>query len=122
MTEQQTPKIWEKRIEAEVRSLYFADLTSRYALRKQIITGVSFFLSSASAASVVAKFPWYVPVALSVIVAGATAYSIANGVLSTTPTSQSSDVFNFPGSTPSISANGSSNGIVWDLDRSTNQP
>src|SRR5439155_19431443 len=51
----------------------------------------------------------------------ATAYSIANGVLSTAPVSQSTDVFNWPGSTPSISANGTSSGIAWMMDRSRNQ-
>lgn len=48
-------------------------------------------------------------------------FSINNGLLSTSPTSQSLDSYGFPGSTPSISANGSANGIVWDLDRSTSQ-
>jgi fibronectin type 3 domain-containing protein len=51
----------------------------------------------------------------------AKSFSISNGFLSTSPTSQSSDSYNFPGSTPSISANGASNGIVWDLDRSSGQ-
>jgi hypothetical protein len=44
------------------------------------------------------------------------AFSIVSGVLSTSPTSQSNDSYGFPGSTPSISANGSGNGIVWDID------
>ncbi|HEV3255509.1 MAG TPA: S8 family serine peptidase, partial [Gemmataceae bacterium] len=48
-------------------------------------------------------------------------FSISNGVLSTSPTSQGPDSYAYPGSTPSISANGSSNGIVWDLDTGTNQ-
>src|SRR4029077_10912303 len=39
-----------------------------------------------------------------------------NGTLSLSPTSQGPDQYNYPGSTPSISANGSSNGVVWDLD------
>ena len=43
------------------------------------------------------------------------AFSLANGLLSTTPTSQGSAAFNFPGATPSVSANGSTNGIVWTL-------
>lgn len=73
-------EIWNNRIEAEVRSLYFADLTARYTKRKQIITGLSFFLSSAAAATVVGKTPWYVPVVLSSVVAMATAYSIAVGL------------------------------------------
>jgi hypothetical protein len=73
-------EIWNHRIEAEVRSLYFADLTARYTKRKQIITGLSFFLSSAAAATVVGKMPPYVPVVLSSVVAMATAYSIAIGL------------------------------------------
>lgn len=40
-------------------------------------------------------------------------YSIAGGLLSTTPVSRSPMSFKYPGGTPSISANGSQNGIVW---------
>ncbi|MGH9775422.1 MAG: hypothetical protein ACRD50_10800, partial [Candidatus Acidiferrales bacterium] len=43
------------------------------------------------------------------------AFAITNGALSTSPTSQATTVFGFPGSTPAISANGTSNGIVWAL-------
>ena len=43
------------------------------------------------------------------------AYTISNAKLSTTPTSQTSNSFTFPGTTPSISANGTSNGIVWAI-------
>jgi Bacterial lectin/Legume lectin domain/Chitobiase/beta-hexosaminidase C-terminal domain len=43
------------------------------------------------------------------------AYSFANGALSATPTSQSVEQYTFPGPTPSISANGNTNGIVWVL-------
>ena len=42
-----------------------------------------------------------------------TAYSFVNGVLSRTPTSQSLEQYIFPGPTPSISANGNTNAIVW---------
>jgi hypothetical protein len=42
-----------------------------------------------------------------------TAYSFINGVLSSMPTSQSVEQFIFPGPTPSIFANGTTNGIVW---------
>jgi hypothetical protein len=41
------------------------------------------------------------------------AFSLTNGLLSTDPTSQSSASFGYPGATPVISANGTSNGIVW---------
>jgi hypothetical protein len=37
------------------------------------------------------------------------------GLLSTSPASNTSTFFNYPGTTPSISANGTSNGIVWAL-------
>jgi hypothetical protein len=43
------------------------------------------------------------------------AFSFVNGVMSSTPTSISPEFSNFPGSTPTVSANGNSNGIVWDI-------
>ncbi len=43
------------------------------------------------------------------------AFPLSNGLLSPTPLSQSSAPVDFFGSTPSISANGSSSGIVWTL-------
>jgi uncharacterized protein (TIGR03437 family) len=46
------------------------------------------------------------------------AYSINNAQMSTTPSSVSPNRYGFPGCVPSISANGSSNGIVWVLDGS----
>ena len=41
------------------------------------------------------------------------AYTISNAKLSTSPTSQSSNTFPFPGTFPVISSNQSANGIVW---------
>jgi hypothetical protein len=41
-----------------------------------------------------------------------------SGLLSTTPTSSSAKSFNFPGPIPSVSSNGTSNGILWGLDNS----
>lgn len=43
------------------------------------------------------------------------AFSFINGVMSSTATSTSAAFSNFPGSTPVISANGNSNGIVWNI-------
>jgi len=43
------------------------------------------------------------------------AYSFVNGVLSTTPSSQTVEQFSYPGPTPAVSANGTTNGIVWLL-------
>jgi hypothetical protein len=44
------------------------------------------------------------------------AFSISNAKLSTSPSSTSSNSFGYPGATPSISANGTSNGIVWAIE------
>ncbi|HLX01713.1 MAG TPA: pyrrolo-quinoline quinone [Trinickia sp.] len=41
------------------------------------------------------------------------AFPIVNARVATAPTSQSAESFGTPGATPSISANGTSNGIVW---------
>jgi hypothetical protein len=49
------------------------------------------------------------------------AFSIHNAQLSLSPTSQSSGSFDFPGDTLSISANGFKNGIVWALERGSNE-
>jgi outer membrane protein assembly factor BamB len=47
------------------------------------------------------------------------AFKITNAMLSTGPTSQTSNTFRYPGTTPSISANGTSNGIVWAAENTT---
>lgn len=49
------------------------------------------------------------------------AITVSNGVLSTSYWSQSEDNFGFPGATPSISSDGGVNGIVWVVDRGSNQ-
>jgi hypothetical protein len=50
-------------------------------------------------------------------------FSLPDGSAQINPTaaSLSPDKFMFPGSTPSVSANGTTNGIIWDIDLSTNQ-
>jgi hypothetical protein len=77
LTEPQISDVWEGQVSAEVRSLYFGDLASVYTRRKQWITGLSFFLSSGAAATLIAKLPVWVPIVLSMIVALITAYSVA---------------------------------------------
>lgn len=81
LTDGQIDDVWKAQISAEIRSLYFADLTNSFTRQKQWITGISFFFSSGAAATLVAKVdrPW-IPVALSIVVAVATAYSIAIGL------------------------------------------
>jgi hypothetical protein len=44
------------------------------------------------------------------------AFTIINAKLSTSATAQTSNSFGYPGTTPSVSANGSSNGIVWAVE------
>jgi uncharacterized protein (TIGR03437 family) len=46
------------------------------------------------------------------------AFSLVNATLGNSPSSQSSAAFGYPGSVPSISANGVSNGIAWVLESS----
>jgi hypothetical protein len=43
------------------------------------------------------------------------AFPISNAKLATTPSSKSAITFTYPGTTPSVSANGTSNGIVWAM-------
>ena len=47
------------------------------------------------------------------------AFAITNGKLSGSPTSSATNTLGYPGATPSISANGSSNGIVWSYSNSS---
>lgn len=44
------------------------------------------------------------------------AFSISNARLATSASSQSATSFGYPGTTPSISANGTANGIVWAIE------
>jgi hypothetical protein len=43
------------------------------------------------------------------------AFSFSSGAISANPTSTSAETIAFPGATPTVSANGNSNGIVWDI-------
>jgi hypothetical protein len=45
------------------------------------------------------------------------AFTITNANIVTPPASHSTTIFGFPGATPSISANGTNNAIVWALER-----
>jgi hypothetical protein len=47
------------------------------------------------------------------------AYPISQAKLAATPGSQTAHMFPYPGATPSVSSNGTSNGIVWATDNST---
>src|SRR5712691_3531747 len=77
LTEHQITDVWEGQIAAETRSLYFADLASVYSTRKQWITGISFFLSSGAAATLIAKSPVWAPTLMASLVAVITAYAVA---------------------------------------------
>ena len=43
-------------------------------------------------------------------------FTFSNGLLSTSATSQSSEVYGFPGASPSVTANGATQGIVWAIE------
>jgi hypothetical protein len=80
LTEAEVNRAWQRMYAAEVRSLYFGDLAARYTREKQIITGVSFLLSSGAAAMIAAKLPPWVPIVSASLAAICTAYSIAVGL------------------------------------------
>lgn len=80
LTREEADRVWQRMVEAEVRSYYYGDLASQYTRRKQYITGISFFLASGAAATVAAKFPPVVPIILSLIVAILAAYSLGVGL------------------------------------------
>jgi len=44
------------------------------------------------------------------------AFKITNAILGTSPSSQSPTTFGYPGTTPSVSADGTANGIVWTIE------
>ena len=44
----------------------------------------------------------------------------STGLLSTSPVSQDTLVYGYPGADPVVSANGSANGIVWAIDTASN--
>lgn len=77
LLESQANRVWWEMFEAEVRSVYFGDLASKYTRTRQVISGISLFLSSGAAATIAASSPPGVPLAMSVIVALLTAYSIS---------------------------------------------
>ena len=46
------------------------------------------------------------------------AFSISNGLLSSSPVAQGMVNYGYPGATPTITSNGTANGIAWELDSS----
>ncbi|WP_324834746.1 pyrrolo-quinoline quinone [Alloacidobacterium sp.] len=47
------------------------------------------------------------------------AFTLQSGKLSTTPSSQTSIAYTYPGTTPGISANGTQNGIIWAIENTS---
>lgn len=80
LNDYQINSVWENLLAAETRALYFGELTTRYTRRKQIITGLTFFLSSGAAATIIAKAPAWVPTIQAVTVALVSAYAMAVGL------------------------------------------
>jgi hypothetical protein len=56
------------------------------------------------------------------VVATIKAFSLVGGMLSVGPTSGSSESYNFPGAGLSLSANGTSDGILWAVQRNSSSP
>jgi hypothetical protein len=77
LNDHQIQKVWQNMLAAETRSLYFGDLANRYTSQKQWMTGITFFLSSGAAVTIIAKLNAWIPVMCSLFVAFISAYSIA---------------------------------------------
>jgi hypothetical protein len=84
----------------------------------QIVQSVPAFPNSSGITSGMFASPayWNGTVYVAGIGGGVQAFSLGAGQLSTSPTSQTSQQFGFPGATVSVSSNGASAGIVWALD------
>jgi hypothetical protein len=80
LTENETALVWKKMYEAEVRSLYFGDMAVRHVRVKQLMNGLVLFLSSGAAVTVATSLPKSVPILMSLLVAGITAYAIATNL------------------------------------------
>lgn len=80
LSEDRAYRLWSNLLAAETRELYFGDLASMYARRKQWITGLTFFLSSGAAVTVLTRAPAWLPAGLSIATAAMTAYAIAIGL------------------------------------------
>jgi hypothetical protein len=44
------------------------------------------------------------------------AFPVSNALLATTPSSKTANTFKYPGATPSVSANGTSDAILWAVE------
>jgi hypothetical protein len=84
----------------------------------QIVQSVSAFPNTSGITSGIFASPayWNGRVYVTGIGDAVRAYSLAAGKLSTSPTSQTTQHFDFPGATLSVSSNGAAAGIVWALD------
>jgi hypothetical protein len=84
----------------------------------QIVQSVSAFPNTSGVTSGIFMSPayWNQNVYVSGIGDSVQAFSLSAGKLSTSPTSQTSMQFSFPGATVSVSSNGGAAGIVWVLD------
>ena len=81
LTQDQANELWRETREAQVRSLYFADLGARYTTRKQVISGVSLFLAVGAVAAIGARISsWWIPLVMTTLTAVLNAYSISVGL------------------------------------------
>lgn len=76
LSEEQVNSAWKRMVGAEVRSMYFAELTINYTKRKQILNALVLFLTSGAAVSVGARGPGWLTLVFSIIAAAISAYTI----------------------------------------------
>lgn len=79
LTQAQIDQLWQNKMSAEARALYFADIASCESTRKRWITGGSFFLGSTAVVTILSKCPPWISVLCSALIAIANGYQIAIG-------------------------------------------
>jgi hypothetical protein len=77
LTEPQIERLWTRKLEAEARALYFADIANRESTIKRYITGLSFVLGSAAIVTMMSHLPGWVPIVVTAIITIANGYQIA---------------------------------------------
>lgn len=77
LNDHQIAQLWEHLLAAETRALYFGDLARVYTRRKQWITGISIFGSTAAFATASATLPAWMSASCALVAAVIMVYGVA---------------------------------------------
>jgi hypothetical protein len=77
LTDAQIERLWTRKLEAEARALYFAEVANDEATIRRCITGGTFILGSAVIVTLTTHLPGWVPILVTAIITIANGYQIA---------------------------------------------